>query len=244
MTVELRQSVRTHKVYLDAFWIDRTEVTNAMYAMCVLAKKCPVPNKTSSLKRSDYYSNPLYADFPVINVTWTYADAYCTWAGRRLPSEAEWEKAARGTEGKDYPWGNTMPGCSLLDYSRCVGDTVAVGSYPLGASPYGALDMAGNAWEWVNDWYSNTYYNDSLRNNPLGPASGNGRVVRGGGNGSTDVDIHVYHRANEKDELGRARDPLRAEHCSMTSLNIRRDIKSESIQENRGSSNFECIRQS
>ena len=189
--------LKRHKVTLDDFWIDRTEVTNAMYALCVLAGQCPPPSKKSSLTRSDYYGNPTYDNFPVINTYWASAEAYCRWAGRSLPTEAQWEKAARGTDARDYPWGNTMPGCSLLDYSRCIGDTLAVGSFPGGASPYGALDMAGNAWEWVNDWYSAAYYDDTPRINPTGPISGNGRVVRGGGMISTDVDIHVYHRANQ-----------------------------------------------
>jgi eukaryotic-like serine/threonine-protein kinase len=174
-----------HTVYLDAYWIDQTEVTNGMYAKCVQAGICEPPSNTSdnrfSRTEEGYYGTARYFVYPVIYVNWNSAVAYCKWAGARLPTEAEWEKAARGTDGRLYPWGNGISSNNLLNYYYTYGDgTTAVGSYPSGASPYGAQDMAGNVAEWVNDWYSETYYNGSPASNPQGPSSGNFRVIRGG----------------------------------------------------------------
>ena len=183
-----------HTVYLDAFWIDRAEVTNAMYARCVQAGACRAPNPLNSYTRSGYYAEQAYADYPVMNVAWEDARQYCAWAGRRLPTEAEWEKAARGADGWIYPWGNEPPAGNLVNICdrQCpfsviddslddgYGDTAPVGSYPDGASPYGVLDMAGNLWEWVQDYYAADYYARSPGANPPGPGSGEYRVLRGG----------------------------------------------------------------
>jgi formylglycine-generating enzyme required for sulfatase activity len=169
-----------HVVYLDSFWIDKTEVTNRMYDLCVRAGGCTEPHDNGSFTHSRYYGSSEYDDYPVIYVDWDQANTYCAWAGGRLPTEAEWEKAARGTDGRTYPWGNNVPTCSLANFEGCASDTTAVGSYPAGASPYGALDMAGNVWQWVADWYGASYYASSPAKNPTGPSSGTDRVVRGG----------------------------------------------------------------
>jgi serine/threonine-protein kinase len=167
-----------HSVYLDTFYIDKTEVTNGMYAKCVADGACSQPLSSQSPLRSSYYGNTAFANFPVINVQWNQAFAYCQWAGRRLPTEAEWEKAARGTDGRQYPWGNQAPDADHLNFDQNIKDSTETGKYPSGASPYGALDMAGNVWEWVNDVYSP--YSGETQRNPTGATTGDTRVMRGG----------------------------------------------------------------
>jgi formylglycine-generating enzyme required for sulfatase activity len=174
-----------HTVYLDAFYMDKYEVTNAQYAACVAAGRCTPPHEDSSSDRSRYYGEAAFENYPVIKVDWDQAKTYCEWRGARLPTEAEWEKAARGTDGRVYPWGNYAPTCLLANFdpsggTECVGDTSAVGSYPEGISPYGIYDLAGNVWEWVADWYDANYYTSSPSRNPAGPAMGTRRVLRGG----------------------------------------------------------------
>ena len=183
-----------HHVNLSAFWIDRTEITNGMYALCVSAGACTHPHGSNSNTRDGYTDDPQYADYPVIYVTWYDAQDYCKWAGRRLPTEADWEKAARGVNGSMYPWGNGAPNSQLLNYDSEVKDTTTVGSYPQGASSYGVLDMAGNVWEWVADWYGETYYATSPVDNPSGPASGTQRVNRGGSWAGDVGDVRSAHR--------------------------------------------------
>jgi len=172
-----------HSVYLDAYYIDKFEVTNALYKDCVDARVCNPPINSGSYTRSSYYGNPQYDKFPVVYVNWNMAKAYCEWRGARLPTEAQWEKAARGTDARVYPWGKAVD-CQKANYqggnNGCAGGTNETGSYESGKSPYGAYDMAGNVWEWVADWYSETYYQTSLPSNPFGPDLGQSRVLRGG----------------------------------------------------------------
>lgn len=169
-----------HLVMLDDFYIDQYEVTNALYAKCVDVGGCRKPAVTTSDDRGSYYGHPTYADYPVIYVTWEDANNFCKWRGARLPTEAEWEKAARGTDARLYPWGNDEPDCNLANFFGCRGDTTARGQYEAGVSPYGVYDMAGNVWEWVADWYDSGYYAMSPDANPSGLTKGDSKVLRGG----------------------------------------------------------------
>ena len=162
-----------HIVFLDNYYIDKYEVTNASYKMCVDSGKCSIPTNNGR------YNNSQYAQHPVVYVDWYMAQTYCEWRGARLPTEAEWEKAARSLNGGGYPWGWSQSDI-YADFTQKPGDTKPVGSYPQGVSPYGAYDMAGNVYEWVADWYSASYYVDSPDRNPTGPERGEFRVLRGG----------------------------------------------------------------
>ena len=183
-----------HTVVLTPYWIDQTEVTNRMYALFVSAGACLPPSTSRSYTRDRYYGNASYDDYPVIWVSRESAAIYCAWAGRRLPTEAEWEYAAGGSEEYIYPWGNTFDGnvvnscdtnCPQTWAVRGIndgyGDTAPVGTYPDGASPFGALDMAGNVEEWVADWWGR--YPSTSQEDPQGPSepsSGEFYVLRGG----------------------------------------------------------------
>lgn len=196
-TVSPMEEKPAHEVYLDAFYIDKYEVTNRLYKACVDAGTCQPPLDFSSATRSSYYGNPDFDNHPVIYVDWNMAKSYCEWRGAQLPTEAQWEKAARGTDARTYPWGEGVS-CDRANYwpkdEACIGDTTEVGTYESNASPYGVYDMAGNVMEWVGDWYSSKYYWDSPASNPLGPASGEERVFRGGSWMSSDHGVRSAAR--------------------------------------------------
>ena len=166
----------TKTVTLDAYWIQQTEVTNKMYAQCVASGNCSAPVQEIG---TPPYSSVQFGDYPIVGVTWDAANTYCQWIGGQLPSEAQWEKAARGTNGNVYPWGNDKPTCDLANFGTCAGHTSHVNDYPAGKSSYGLLDMAGNVYEWVNDFYDPNYYSSAPSSNPTGPATGSQRVIRG-----------------------------------------------------------------
>ncbi|MCL4234008.1 MAG: formylglycine-generating enzyme family protein [Deltaproteobacteria bacterium] len=190
-----------HRVDLRAYAIERTEVANAQYRACVDANACDDPFDTSSRTRSDYYLNPAYDAYPVVHVSWHQAAQYCAWLGRRLPTEAEWEKAARGTGVRRYPWGDSPPDCLranlhlstahfdtggnfVVDDEGCAGDTEPVADYDYGASPFSVQNLSGNVFEWVADYYAANYYDTAMwpdnADDPTGPETGERRVIRGG----------------------------------------------------------------
>jgi len=171
-----------HQVYVDTFFMDKYHVTVEHYARFLDATDHEVPPQWSLMNRPQHYNRP------VANVDWADAAAYCQWAGKRLPTEAEWEKAARGTDGRTYPWGNRYPTRYQANWGNETWSNhwvlAAVGTLEEGKSPYGIYDMAGNAWEWVSDWYDTDYYKASPLQNPTGPLTGGYKVIRGGSWGS------------------------------------------------------------
>ena len=194
-----------HEVWLDTYWIDVTEVTVDEYADCVATADCTVPGCTypedqdrSHVIQLPTWGDPSKGNHPVNCVTWYQASAYCAWAGKRLCTEAEWEKAARGVDGRIYPWGNTPdPDCDHATMGLrvwawkwrpgCGTDaTMPVDSHPLGASPYGVMDMLGNVFEWCWDGYDGDYYEYSPAENPQGAALSEYCVLRGMNWGGTD----------------------------------------------------------
>jgi len=206
-----------HKIYLDAYYIGKYEVTNEQFARFVRETDYRAyAERKSNIWKVDLwntYYNSGTADHPVICITWEDAVAYCKWAGLRLPTEAEWEKAVRGTDGRKYPWGKewdkkrcnwwkgpNLSGMADLNNSR---GTLPVGSFPGGTSPYGCMDMLGNVWEWCGDWYGENYYKNSLQSNPEGPESDSYRVVRGGSWGTNyPVRLRCAYRGGDYPVIG------------------------------------------
>ena len=182
-----RDEYPRHEISLDTFYIDKYEVTNGLYLEFVRQTGHRAPLHPKDQTRSLWKGNTMpesVVDRPVVNVDWHDAEAYCRWAGKRLPTEAEWEKAARGADDRRFPWGNVEPTPKHLNYNqRWIGEKtlMPVGSYEAGKSPYGAYDMAGNVWEWVNDWYDPLYYEKSPSKNPQGPENGKTKVLRSSG---------------------------------------------------------------
>lgn len=201
-----------HTVYLDAFYIDKHEVTNAQYEEFILAggyqnKKFWTKDGWDFIQKHQIQSPLKYGqnsvstepEHPVIGVSWYEASAYAMWAGKRLPTEAEWEKAVRGTDRRIYPWGNEMD-FSKLSYFPHSTKLLKVGSFPAGASLYGVMDMAGSVWEWTADWYNETYYSQSPLKNPKGPNNGMYRVLRGGGWDSIRLQLQCIYRYYDKED--------------------------------------------
>ena len=173
-----------HIVYLDGYYISKYEITNKQYKQFCDKTGRDYPKDPGFSGMRNYINS--YPNYPVVNMSWNDAVSYCKWAGLRLPTEAEWEKGARGTDSRKYPWGRSSPGTNKANYDLGANDadgyehTSPVGNYSSGASPYGLMDMAGNVREWVNDWYDSGYYSSSPKSNPKGPSSGYSRVLRGG----------------------------------------------------------------
>jgi formylglycine-generating enzyme required for sulfatase activity len=173
-----------HTVEVGPFYMDVYEVTTRRYRVCVEQGTCPVPTMGGLM----HFDDPEADRFPINGVSWHNAVAFCTFEGKRLPTSAEWEFAARGTDGRIFPWGDEAPSCerNVMDranagYLGCgTGNSLNVGSIPAGASPFGVMEMAGNGWEWVSDWYDETYYFESPVSNPQGPESGVLKITRGG----------------------------------------------------------------
>ncbi|MBX3237036.1 MAG: formylglycine-generating enzyme family protein [Nitrospiraceae bacterium] len=182
-----------HQVSLDSFYIDRTEVTVSQYADFLRLEHADPPFKWHEARESSHGNKP------VVGIDWFDAREYCRWRGGRLPTEAEWEKAARGTDGRTYPWGEEHPTKAHVNagQTKWVGyDSLArAARYERGKSPYGVYDMAGSLWEWVADWYDQAYYQSAPRNNPPGPAAGPLRVLRGGAWNNDSRAIRAANRA-------------------------------------------------
>jgi formylglycine-generating enzyme required for sulfatase activity len=187
-----------HKIYLDGYWMGKTEVTVKQYMQFVDSTDSHYPawlemGNSGNIKTGykDLYKKlgaALTGDnYPIVGVSWNDAAAYCEWLSKKsglkfkLSTETQWEKAARGIDGREYPWGDQEPDEDLANFGFCIGKTTSVDLYSQGESPYGLLDMVGNVWEWCNDWYYSDYYNNSPDKNPPGPETGACRVFRGGG---------------------------------------------------------------
>ncbi len=210
-----------HVVYLDGYYMDVYEVSNGQYAQCVAAGVCADPPSHTNMDtgqliyNDNHYGDPQYANYPVVNVSWEDAVNYCAWVGKSLPTEAQWEKAARGSsDTRMWPWGNTAPNCTLANFrdeNRTENQgfcgtnlngvvTSAVGSHPQGASPYGVMDMAANVGEWVADPFVDDYYKyydpNAWPANPFPEREDLNKVIRGGGWAESSWDVRISSRSS------------------------------------------------
>ena len=175
-----------YKVTVSPFWIYRAEVTNTQYAMCIAAGECSALEDPEAAAK---LSEPALRDHPVVGVTYSQGEAYCTWIKGDLPTEAQWEKTARGPQANIYPWGDEAPTCDLTNFNNCNLETTNIRQHLTGKSYYEALDLAGNVFEWALDWYGGDYYKTAPPADPPGPPNGVQRVVRGGGYQTVDADL-------------------------------------------------------
>jgi formylglycine-generating enzyme required for sulfatase activity len=190
-----------HLIYLEEYYIDLTEVSIIQYKQCMMEETCRPPDFGESDIHIFRYLNPEYSDHPIVSIDWYDARQYCTWRGKRLPNEAEWEKAARGAEDERFfPWGNDTPNCILTNFNglneSCPGETSPIGEYIAGASPYGALNMAGNVREWVADWYDANKYFSPDSEIPREYDPGGEKVLRGGSYNSDWIGVRVNYRGH------------------------------------------------
>lgn len=212
-----------HNVTLKGFWIDKLEVTNGMFLLCVKAGACEPPQQFNSETHDQYFNTEEFNAFPVVYVTSFQAETYCEWAGRRLPTEAEWERAARGDDFRVYPWGDERPDSSRGNFNYFVGDTTQVGQFPAGASPFGVLDLSGNVAEWVADYYDANYYAQGVTMNPTGPGARSqyfNRVVRGGTFQDVFKDVRVAARSSVRGSNPNADDPYSEDFLGTVSPKI------------------------
>jgi len=207
-----RDEYPNHKVSLDAYYMDKYEVTNGRYLEFIRATGHRPPKHSTDPTKNLWQDGLMpesIINLPVVNVDWFDAQAYCLWAGKRLPSEAEWEKAGKGTDDRRFPWGNVEPTHKHLNFNqkwRGESTLVPVGIYEAGKSPYGLYDMAGNVWEWVADWYDMEYYEKSPPTNPPGPEHGTLRVLRSSGWQVETPQVRIFTRV--------AADPLNRDHST------------------------------
>jgi formylglycine-generating enzyme required for sulfatase activity len=198
-------AIPVHTVQLDGYWLDRTEVSNAMFTSFLNSAGNRLEGGTNWLnplnplvwiyeKDGRWQTLPGKEKYPIVGVSWYGANAYCEWAGRHLPTEAQWEYAARGVDSRRFPWGNDDLNCDHARFLGCGNTPIEVESLPLGSSPFGVFDLAGNVAEWVNDRYAADYYQQSPRLNPTGPTNGYYRVIRGGYWGSAYIALQTAHR--------------------------------------------------